>query len=88
MALAYKAENDFDRSQDSFKAAIRLAPQDAELRTEYQSLLEIKNAKEREWYGKMKGFYNKEGVTKIVERDERMAILKGKIRRQAFQEEM
>ena len=28
LALAYKAENDFDRSQDSFKAAIKLAPSD------------------------------------------------------------
>jgi len=29
----------------------------------------------------MKGFYNKEGVAKIVERDEQQAILKEKIRR-------
>ena len=84
MALAYKAENDFDRAQESFKSAIKLAPQDKELRTEYQKLLEIKNAKEREWYSKMKGFYNKDGVAKIVERDEQKELLKNKIRRQAF----
>ena len=35
MALAYKAENDFDRAQDGFKQAIRLDPQNNELRAEY-----------------------------------------------------
>ena len=81
MALAYKGENDFDRAQESFKQAIRLDPQNADLRKEYATLLEVKNAKEREWYGKMKGFYNKEGVAKIVERDEQKQLLLEKIRR-------
>lgn len=81
MALAYKGENDFDRAQENFKQAIKLDPQNSDLRTEYAALLEIKNAKEREWYGKMKGFYNKEGVAKIVERDEKKQLLKEKIRR-------
>ena len=35
MALAYKAENDFDRAQENLKNAIKLAPNDQELRTEY-----------------------------------------------------
>ena len=69
MSLAYKAENDFDRAQEALKTAIKLAPGDVELRNEYTRLMEIKTAKEREWYGKMKGFYHKEGVNKIVERD-------------------
>ena len=86
MALAYKAENDFDRSQDNFKEAIRLDPQNAQLRTEYKQLLETKNKKEREWYSKMKGFYHKEGVNRIIEKDEQRQVLKDKIRRQTFQE--
>ena len=81
MALAYKAENDFDRAQENLKNAIKLAPNDQELRTEYQKLLEIKTAKEREWYSKMKGFYNKAGVNKIIQEDEQREILMSKIRR-------
>ena len=42
MALAYKAENDYDRAQENFKNAIKLAPNDQELRVEYQNLIEIK----------------------------------------------
>ena len=86
MAQAYKAENDFDRAQENFKQAIKLAPGDSELRTEYQKLMEIKNAKEKQWYSKMKGFYHKEGVNKIIEQDERREILREKIRRQNFHE--
>mmetsp|Transcript_8187 Transcript_8187/g.11340 ORF Transcript_8187/g.11340 Transcript_8187/m.11340 type:complete len:87 (+) Transcript_8187:637-897(+) len=86
MAQAYRAENDFDRAQDNFKQAIKLAPNDNELRAEYQTLLEVKNAKEKQWYSKMKGFYNKDGVNKIIEEDEKREALREKIRRQNFHE--
>ena len=81
MALAYKGENDFDRAQEKFKKAIELDPSNKDLRSEYQSLKELKNQKERQWYAKMKGFYNKPGVNKIIEEDEQREILREKIRR-------
>jgi len=81
MALAFKAENDFDRAQENLKIAIKLAPGDTELRKEYEQLMEVKTAKEKEWYSKMSGFYNKEGVNKIVEQDLEKERLREKIRR-------
>lgn len=36
MALAFRAENDFDRAQENLKIAIKLAPGDTELRKEYE----------------------------------------------------
>jgi len=43
--------------------------------------MEVKTAKEKEWYSKMSGFYNKEGVAKIVEQDKEKERLREKIRR-------
>ena len=59
MGLAYKEENDLDRAEEQFKKALDLAPNDPSIRAEYKELMDIKNRKEKEWYGKMQGFYNK-----------------------------
>ena len=48
IALAWKEERDFDKSQENFKKAITLDPNDKGLRDEYAKLLVIKNAKEKD----------------------------------------
>lgn len=57
MSIAYKEQNDFDKAQEMIKTAIKLDPNDRGLRTEYKSLVDLKNKKEKEWYSKMSGFY-------------------------------
>ena len=51
--------NEFDKSADSFKQAIKLAPQDLTLRQEYKEMIEYKNAKVKEWNSKIFGFFDK-----------------------------
>ena len=53
IAQAYKETADLDRAQENFKIAIQMAPNDKGLRNEYKKLMDLKGAKEKEWYGKM-----------------------------------
>lgn len=58
-AQAWKTKNEFDKSADCFKQAIRLAPQDRNLRQEYKEMIECKNVKVKEWNSKIFGFFDK-----------------------------
>jgi len=48
IGVAYREEKDYERSQENFKKAIQLNPNDKNLREEYKKLLEIKSTKEKE----------------------------------------
>jgi len=56
------------------------------LRKEYTAFLEMKNAKEKEWYSKMSGFFNSDKLKKQDKKDEDQEKLEGKIKRQCFRE--
>jgi hypothetical protein len=45
--------------------AIKLQPNDPVLREEHKHLKELKSEKEKQWYSKMNGFYNKTKLSEI-----------------------
>lgn len=79
LAQAYKMENDYDRTKESLILAIKLAPNDQNLRKEYKELMDIMNAKHKEWYGKMNGFLHSDKMQEIEQKDEEEHILKEKL---------
>lgn len=58
-----------------------LEPNDRSMRNEHKKLCDEKGAKEKEWYSKMKGFYNGPKLQNIEEQDENQAILRQKVER-------
>ena len=50
--------------------------------------MSVKNAKEKEWYSKMSGFYNTDKLDKIEQDDAEESLLREKIKRQTFREEL
>jgi len=60
---------DYDRAKENFLLAIKFAPSDEHLRSEYKKLMEIKSAKEKVWYSKMNGFYAGSKLDEIEQKD-------------------
>lgn len=81
LALAYKELVDLPMAKEAFANAIKLAPNDRELRKEYDALVNTMKTKEREWFDKMKGFYNTDKLAKIEQQDEELTSLREKIKR-------
>lgn len=50
LALALKANSEFDAAKLALVEAIKLAPSDKSLREEYSKLGNLKMTKEKEWY--------------------------------------
>lgn len=71
-------------AKETFAVAIKLAPNDRALRKEYDALVDTMKTKEREWFDKMKGFYNTDKLQKIEKADEELTSLREKIKRQTF----
>jgi tetratricopeptide (TPR) repeat protein len=84
LAMAYKELADFPMAKETFAVAIKLAPNNRELRKEYDELVNTMKTKEREWFDKMKGFYSTDKLTKIEQADEELTSLREKIKRQTF----
>lgn len=84
LALAQKLNGEFDLAKESLVEAIKLAPNDKNLREEYAKLQDQKKAKEKEWFNKMSGFYHSEKMQKINEKDQEEAILKEKLNKKLF----
>lgn len=84
LAQALKANGEFDEALAHMVSAIKLSPGDKLLRTEYKSLMDIKQAKEIEWRSKMSGFYNSKKMADLEEQDEEEALLKEKLAKKHF----
>lgn len=65
LAMAQKANGEFDQAKENMIKAINMSPADQSLRTEYKNLLDHMNAKKKEWYSKMSGFLHSEKMRKI-----------------------
>ena len=61
-AQVWKEQNEFEKSTESFKQAIKLAPQDKAIRDEFKAYVDYKTAKEKQWNSKMMGFFDKAEV--------------------------
>ncbi len=81
MALAYKELQDLDRAKENYKLAITFEPNNTQMRAEYEELIKQKTSKEREWYGKMNGFYDSDKLKQIEKKDSEDAELREKIKR-------
>jgi len=79
--LAYKTINDLDRAKENLELAIKLEPNDAAMRSEHKKLCAEKSSKEKEWYSKMNGFYGKDKLSKIEDRDQEETLLREKVKR-------
>ncbi len=84
LGLAQKLNGDFEDAKASLATAIKLAPNDVNLRNEYKSLTDLKMTKEQEWQKKMSGFYTSAKMAKIEQKDEEEAILREKLQRKHF----
>lgn len=84
LGVALKLNGDFDAAKENLATAIKLAPNDINLRNEYKSLADLKMTKEQEWYQKMNGFYSSSKMAKIEQQDEEEAILREKLQRKHF----
>lgn len=85
--LACKATGGLDQAKESLHEAVKIEPNNLNLRKEYTEFLEMKNAKEKIWYSKMSGFFASDRLRKMEIRDEEQEKLEGKIKRQCFGEE-
>ena len=81
IAIAHKALRDYDKSQDNFKTAIRMDPNDKGLRDEYAKLLELKNQKEKERFAKVSGFLHTNQMKDLEKEEAEKALLREKIKR-------
>lgn len=79
LAMAQKANGEFDLARESLLEAIKMNPGDAGMRDEYKKLKELKDAKHREWYSKMNGFLHSEKMKQIEETEQQEKILKEKV---------
>ena len=84
LASALKMNGDLDAAKENLVAAIKLDPNDKNLRTEYKQLSDLKQTKEQEWYSKMSGFLKSEKMAKIEQKDEEEAVLREKLQRKHF----
>jgi len=84
LAQAFKANNDLDQAQEAFKEAIKIQPDNHQIRKEYKELTELKSSKERQWYSKMSGFLGSDKLKKIEQKDEQEEKLKYKIKRKCL----
>jgi tetratricopeptide (TPR) repeat protein len=82
--LAHKQLNDLDQAKVSLEQAILLEPSDRQLRHEFKQLTESMQAKRKEWFSKMSGFYNNNKLSKIEQQEESYDILREKVERQLF----
>jgi hypothetical protein len=55
--LAFKDLNELDKAKEHLESAISQQPSEKSMRTEHKKFCRDKQAKEREWYSKMSGFY-------------------------------
>ena len=62
-----------------------MQPDDPALRSEFKSLLDVKNEKERQWYSKMDGFYRNAKLNNLEASETAEAELREKIKRQTFE---
>ena len=69
------------------KNIIKLEPNDNNMKSALKALSQEKNAKEKEWYSKMSGFYNSDKLKKVVQKDEEEAIIREKVKRQLIADE-
>jgi len=76
---AHMLNNDFDKAHTALRKAIDVEPNNLHFRQEWGVLKEIKNKKEREWAGKMKGFLNRDDIQNLEEEDAREKELKDKV---------
>ena len=65
LATAYMNNNDLDQAKESYIAALKINPNDKQIRKEYGELIAEKSKKEKEWYSKMNGFYSSDKHKKI-----------------------
>lgn len=77
----YKLNNDFELAKQSLVTAIKLQPNDPVLREEHKHLKELKSEKEKQWYSKMNGFYNKTKLSEIDQQETKDQLLKQKLQR-------
>lgn len=79
LAMAQKANGEFDLARESLLEAIKLAPNDLTMREEFRKLKDLKEAKHKEWYSKMSGFLKSEKMQQIEENEENEKLLKEKM---------
>jgi tetratricopeptide (TPR) repeat protein len=87
LAMAHKLNNDLDPAKEHLATAVKLEPGDRSLRKEYESLMELKSKKEKEWYSKMSGFFDSKKLKDIEKKDEVQEKLRFKIKRQTFRQQ-
>ena len=81
LSVAHKLNNDLDPAKEHLAEAVKLEPNNIQIRKEYQELVDLKNKKEKAWYSKMSGFYDSEKMRKIEQKDEQHEKLRYKIKR-------
>ena len=79
LATAYSNNNDLDQAKEAYVAALKICPNDKQIRKDYQELVSLKSKKEKEWYTKMNGFYGSEKHARIEANDKDQTELKAKI---------
>ena len=84
MAQAQKINGQYEEAKANLLEAIKLAPGDKFLRDEYKQLMDLKDAKHKEWYSKMNGFFNSEKLQKIEDQDDEEQLIKEKLYKKEF----
>lgn len=84
LSKAQVIANDYEGAKKSLVEAIKLDPGSKSLREEYDVLTDAKDAKEKEWYAKMSGFYNSSKLDQIEQKDEEQKLLKEKLYKQTY----
>ena len=87
LAMALKANSEFEDAKLALVEAIKLDPSNKNLRDEYKSLGDLKMTKEKEWYSKMNGFYNSKKMSELERKEQEEAILREKLIKKHFNEQ-
>jgi tetratricopeptide (TPR) repeat protein len=84
LAVSQKLNGELEPAKESILTALKLAPNDPAIRAEYSALMDLMNAKHKQWFKKMNGFLHSDKMKEIEKSDQDEQVLKAKILKKEF----